>query len=129
MSHFSPDSIMVVGEDSHFCYLLQSYIRRSAHQTMFSYPDYRVVELVQKEKPALIILDVDLPGLTGWNLLRALKSHPNTCAIPVMICSWLDETDRSQQEGANISLRMPILYNDFVEALNSIGVMVNHDGD
>jgi CheY-like chemotaxis protein len=122
MNHFVPASIMIVGDDSHFCYLLRSYIRRSAHQTMFAYPSDKVVELVQHEKPALIVIDVDLPGMGGWNLLREIKAHPATREIPVMICSWLDEKERGAQDGANICLRMPILYGDFVDALNSVGV-------
>jgi CheY-like chemotaxis protein len=129
MDHSAPSSIMIVGDDSHFCYLLRSYIRRSAHQARFSYPGDGVVETIQQEKPALIVLDVDLPGMSGWNLLRALKAHPNTHAIPVMICSWLDEKERGAQEGANICLRMPILYGDFINALNSVGVMCNADGE
>jgi len=113
---------MIIGEDSHFCYLLRSYIRRSAHQTLFSLPVDEVLEIAQRENPLVIILDVDLAGMCGWNLLRGLKTHSETREIPVMICSWLDEKERGAQEGANITLRMPILYGEFVEALNTIGV-------
>ena len=91
---------------------------------MFAYPDDKVVKLAYQDKPALIVLDVDLPGAGGWNLLRELKAHPDTCNIPVMICSWLDEKERGTQAGASICLRMPILYGDFVDALHSIGVKV-----
>jgi CheY-like chemotaxis protein len=129
MTQFAPSSIMIVGDDSHFCYLLRSYIRRSAHQTMFAYPDDKVVKLAYQDKPALIVLDVDLPGAGGWNLLRELKGHPDTCKIPVMICSWLDEKERGIQEGASICLRMPILYGDFVDALNSVGVKVASESE
>lgn len=125
VNHFNPSRIMIVGEDSHFCYLLRSYIRRSAHQTIISHPGDGILELAQREQPAAIILDVDLPGMGGWNLLRALKTHPGTREIPVMICSWLDEKERGTQEGANVCVRMPILYGDFVEALNSVGVAVH----
>jgi len=122
MNHFDLSSIMIVGEDSHFCYLLRSYIRRSAHQALLYHPADEVLEIAQREHPAVIILDVDLSGMGGWNLLRVLKTHSETREIPVMICSWLDEKDRGAQEGANITLRMPILYGEFVEALNAVGV-------
>jgi CheY-like chemotaxis protein len=125
----APSSIMIVGDDSHFCYLLRSYIRRSAHQASFSYPGERVVALAQQEKPVLIVLDVDLPGMAGWRLLRVLKAHQDTREIPVMICSWLDEKERGALEGANICLRMPILYGDFVDALNSVGVKAKIDSE
>ncbi len=129
MNHFAPSSIMIVGEDSHFCQLLRSYIRRSDYQTRFSHPNHQIVELVQQEQPALIILDVDVPGNGGWLILRELKKHPAVCHIPVMVCSWLDEKERGLQEGGNVYLRMPILFGDFVEALKEIGIKVNVDGE
>jgi hypothetical protein len=43
----------------------------------------------------------------------------------VVICSWSDEKERGVLEGASVYLRMPILYGDFLEALNTIGLKTN----
>ena len=120
-----PASIMIIGEDSHFGYLMRSYVRRSAHKILFSSPDKGVLDTIQREQPAAIVLDVDLRAMGGWTLLRAIKSNTDTCRIPVVICSWADEKDRGILEGASVYLRMPILYGDFLEALNSIGLKIN----
>ena len=97
-----PVSILIIGEDSHFGYLMRSYVRRSAHKILYSYPEKSVLEILQHEQPAAIILDVDLHAMGGWNLLRTLKSNPDTCKIPVVICSWSDEKERGILEGASV---------------------------
>jgi CheY-like chemotaxis protein len=125
MSKIHPGSILIVGEDPHFCYLLRSYVRRFACQTLFSSPGDNVVRLAQSEPLAVIVLDMDMPANEGWILLRKLKINPETQNIPILICAWLDIQERSMQEGANVFLRMPILFADFSKALNQIGVFEN----
>jgi CheY-like chemotaxis protein len=120
-----PVSIMIIGEDSHFGYLMRSYVRRSAHKILYSHPETGVLDIIQNERPSAIILDVDLHAAGGWTLLRSLKSNTETCHIPVVICSWADEKERGILEGASVYLRMPILYGDFLEALNMIGLKSN----
>ena len=125
MKRDMPASILIIGEDSHFGYLMRSYVRRSAHKSLYSFPEKGVLEIIQKERPVAIILDVDLHAMGGWNLLRTIKSNVDTCQIPVVICSWSDEKERGMLEGASMCLRMPILYGDFLEALNTIGLSAN----
>lgn len=125
MNRDVPISIMIIGEDSHFGYLMRSYVRRSAYNILYSYPEKGVVDIIRREKPAAIILEADLHATGGWNLLRTLKSNSETCQIPVVICSWADEKERGILEGASVYLRMPILFGDFQEALNSIGLQAN----
>ncbi len=115
-------NIMIIGEDTHFCYLFRSYLHRSNHQAMFAHPDDSVIETATQMRPAAIIIDVDLPGLSGWPLLRAFKTCQSTKDIPILICSWMDEKERGAKEGASLYLRMPVLYKDFLEALQSIGI-------
>lgn len=125
MNPVEPASILIIGEDSHFDYLMRSYVHRSGHPILFSHPGDSVLDVIQRGQPAVIVLDVDLPGMSGWNLLRTLKSNQSTAKIPVVICSWLDEQERGSQQGADVYLRMPILYGDFLEALHHVGIQVD----
>jgi len=52
--------------------------------------------------------------------LRSLKSDPEAGRIPVIVCSWLDESVRGLAEGADVYLRMPFLYEEFGAALAAI---------
>jgi two-component system phosphate regulon response regulator PhoB len=54
-----------------------------------------VLEKVKKKKPALIILDLMLPGMDGKDICRALKSNPVTKSVPIlMLTAKADEVDR-----------------------------------
>jgi len=119
--------IMIVGGDSHFAYLMQRYVRRSAHTILTANPGDDPLEMARSHRPVAIILEVDLPDTIGWSTLDALKADPQAGCIPLIVCSWLDEGARAQAAGAERFLRMPILYADFEQALESIPMKDNYE--
>ncbi len=124
MSPAFSTSIMVIGADSHFCYLMRRYIQKSAHPIVFAYLGENALDLAEREQPAVIILETDQPDNAGWHVLADLQSHCTTSSIPVVVCSWQDEGRRGLESGAKACLRKPILYDDFVNVLTSIGIEV-----
>ena len=124
MSPASSTSIMVIGADSHFCYLMRRYIQKSAHSIVFAYLGENALDLAVREQPAAIILETDQPDSAGWHVLKDLQSNCSTSSIPVVVCSWQDEGKHGLEAGAKACLRKPILYDDFVNVLASIGIVV-----
>jgi len=123
----SQSRIMIVGGDAHFSYLMQRFVRTSAHQVLLANPDDDVLALAKCEKPVAIILEIEQPESAGWRALRALKADPEIGKIPVIACSWLNEEARGLAEGASIYLRMPILHTDFGAALATILTKEQHE--
>ena len=115
-------SIMVIGTDLHFCYLMRRYVRESAHPLLFAGPDAQALEMIRQEKPAAIVLEAGLPDAEGRQILKLIKSNPDTCQIPVVLCSWREDDLHDIQETADIYLRMPILYGDFLAILTNLGI-------
>ncbi len=66
------------------------------------------VEAVLRERPDVILLDIQLPGDSGWVVLVRLKEHPDTRDIPVAIVSVVDEPGRSKALGAAAHFTKPI---------------------
>ena len=66
------------------------------------------VEEVLRVQPALIILDLQLPNLSGWEVLNQLKTNPQTKDIPAMIVSVVDERTKGLAQGAFEYLLKPI---------------------
>ena len=110
-------SILVIGNNAHFCYLMRRYIRKSMFRPLFSNLGEEALVLAQREKPSAIVLEVDHRGISSRNILRLIKASPDTRDIPVVLCSWQEDTQYALKEGTNACLRMPILYEDFKAAL------------
>jgi two-component system, chemotaxis family, response regulator PixH len=72
---------------------------------------------LSQQKPDLIILDVVLPGESGFELCRELKGQPETKAIPVVICSTKNsEMDKfwAMKQGASSYITKPIAVDELV---------------
>lgn len=120
MNQNSSERIMIVGRDLPSSYLLQRFVRKSARQVIAAVHSDDVLSLARGEKPVAIVLEVDTSENVGWHMLRTLKSDPETKQIPVMVCSWPDESARGLAEGADVYLRMPFLYEEFGTALAAL---------
>lgn len=66
------------------------------------------VKEVSRLQPALIILDLQLPKLSGWGVVNQLKLNPQTQNIPVIITSVIDEQTKGLAQGAFAYLLKPI---------------------
>ncbi|MDJ0716681.1 MAG: response regulator [Prochloraceae cyanobacterium] len=76
---------------------------------------------VQQQKPDLILLDVILPGLSGFELCRKLKANPATKGIPIVICSTKNsDVDKSwgEMSGADAYLTKPVDESVLVQTVN-----------
>jgi DNA-binding response OmpR family regulator len=129
MDEIANKRIMIVGMDSHFSYLLQRFVRKSAHRVIPVNLGDDVVSLAKDKNPVAIVLELDTPETVGWQTLRTLKSDPEAGRIPVIVCSWQDESARGLAEGANVYLRMPFLYEEFGTALAAILTEEENDDD
>jgi CheY-like chemotaxis protein len=111
---------LIVEDDMTCVYLWQRYMIRSGFRAISTQEGKGALDMARREKPDLVVLDVMLPDIDGWEVLQALKADPSTCDIPVLICSALREEKRSMAKGADGYLQKPILYEDFLAALSSM---------
>lgn len=75
------------------------------------------------QRPDLVLLDLNLPGMDGREVLAAIKTHPQLRVIPVVILTTsADETDilRSYQLSANCYITKPVDIQQFIQVLQLI---------
>jgi CheY-like chemotaxis protein len=75
--------------------------------------------------PAVVLLDLKLPKVTGLEVLSQVKADPELKAVPiVMLTSSREQVDlgRSYQRGVNAYVVKPVTFSQFVEALRELGV-------
>src|SRR5262245_43393916 len=63
---------------------LARYLRRKGYETLIAVDGRQAVEMARAEAPDLILMDMSLPVLDGWEATRQLKAAPQTRGIPVL---------------------------------------------
>ncbi len=86
--------ILVVDDETSNLQLLRQ-IFQDQYRLLFAKDGMRAIELAQQERPDLILLDVMMPGMTGYDVCRHLKADSATAAIPVIFVTAL--TDASDE--------------------------------
>ena len=78
------------------------------------------LDAVRRVHPAVVLLDIRLPGIDGWAVLEALKSDTETRDIPVIVVSIIDERARGVALGAEAYLVKPVRRDDLLAALRTV---------
>jgi CheY-like chemotaxis protein len=79
-----------------------------------------VLHLVEKFSPKIIVLDVMMPSVDGWELLGRLRQHPLSTQIPIIICTILSQKEMALMLGANGFVRKPITRQTFLDGLDRL---------
>jgi CheY-like chemotaxis protein len=78
------------------------------------------LQVAREVRPAVIMLDVMMPGLDGWEILQELRDDPTTREIPVIICSVLDDPHLAFSLGATAYLSKPVSQRDLLSTLRTL---------
>ena len=78
----------------------------------------RSLERIGEISPNVIVLDVMLPDIDGWQLLAYLHEHPATRSVPVIVCSVIREEELALALGAAAYLPKPVSRADFIAKLD-----------
>lgn len=79
--------ILYVEDNEDNIYMLTSRLGRRGHQMLIARDGQEGIDMAQREKPALIIMDLSLPVIDGWESARRLKAAPETRHIPIIALS------------------------------------------
>ncbi|MDK2873761.1 MAG: two-component system, OmpR family, phosphate regulon response regulator PhoB [Desulfomicrobiaceae bacterium] len=89
------DNILVIEDDADIANLLAFHIKAAGYGCTVARDGKTGVRLAQSERPSLILLDLMLPGMSGLEVCKTLKSSPETDHIPIiMLTARGDEVDR-----------------------------------
>jgi signal transduction histidine kinase len=123
MSDRPPPSILYVDDDEAMRYAFVWILKREGFRTQEASNGTEALRMAA-EKPDLIILDVNLPDIDGFEVCRRIKAHPATAAIPVLHMSgvYVKSEDRTHglEGGADGYLTKPVEPNEVVATVRSL---------
>jgi len=110
-------TVLVVDDDRATRELISRGLAREGFRAITAASGEEALHLARTQRPDVISLDVLMPGMDGWTVLRSLKADPLTASIPVVIVSMLDDRDIGFALGAADYLTKPFDRERLVAAL------------
>ena len=112
--------LLIIEDDPSFAAIVQDYGRHKNFKCLVAGDGESGLKLAQRHKPDAIILDLNLPGMSGWEVLDELKHNPDTLHIPVHIITGEEESLDAFKRGAMGFLTKPIGLKEMDGAFQSI---------
>ena len=114
-------TVLIIEDDKDFSDILVDYAIDRGFKTIAAYSGDTGLEMAKKYQPNAIILDVMLPVMDGWKVLKQLKSNPETSKIPVHMMSAGDEkTLKAERAGAVGFVKKPVAKEHLDEVFNNL---------
>lgn len=83
--------ILVVDDDPEIVTMLSTRLSKRGYKVSTAEDGNKALELAKREKPDIVLLDVMMPGKSGWEVARALKHDPVTQHVKIVMVSAIGE--------------------------------------
>ncbi len=120
--------ILAVDDDKDILLIIKTYLECEGFAVTTADSGADAVALATENPPDLVLLDVMMPGMSGFEVLRALKAGDNTCTIPVIMLTGVSERSKIQEAlscGTDFYIIKPFDFPDLIakvnEALETLG--------
>ncbi len=118
--------ILLLEDDRDMCSLLATLFKLEGYEVV--QPDEveeiktseDVIRLVSQEKPTLLLMDVYLEQMDGFELLHALRREPQLSGLRILMSSGIDFSERAKQEGADGFLLKPYMPDELIRRVQAM---------
>ncbi|MBW4521580.1 MAG: response regulator [Scytolyngbya sp. HA4215-MV1] len=117
-------TVLVVDDDVHIRQLLRQHLEADGYQIEEARDGREAIAQVKQARPDLIVLDVMMPEIGGFDVAAILKNDPDTMNIPIVLLSVVEDKERGYRIGVDRYLTKPI---DTDLLLKEIGILI-HQG-
>jgi CheY-like chemotaxis protein len=139
MEHYEAVTILLVEDDPGHAVLIEKNLRRGGiSNTIVTVDDgQKAVDFLLKQggykgdthsAPLVILLDLNLPVLDGYQVLKLIKNDERTKQIPVVILTTTDnpaEVAKCYELGCNVYITKPVEYDEFSKAIQNLGLLLS----
>jgi len=107
-----PARILIADDNAPNCELLDAYLSEDGHEIAFAYDGQETLEKVVEFQPDLLLLDIMMPKLSGYEVCKVLKQDESTREIPILVITALNEKgdiEKAVAAGCDDFLAKPVI--------------------
>ncbi len=115
--------VLIVDDSPTEIHVIRGILERNGYEVLTASNGEEGIDCASKEMPELILMDVVMPGLNGFQATRAITKDPKTQHIPIIIVSTKDqETDRvwGLRQGAKEYITKPVDEEKLLQKINAM---------
>jgi DNA-binding response OmpR family regulator len=116
-------SLLVVDDEEPLRQALEYLVRRAGHRVVTAATGEAAVEIVQRDHPDLVLLDVELPGRNGYDVCQSIRRDPNVAdTLILMLSARTAEVDvaKGLAVGADAYLGKPFSATELIDQVNAL---------
>jgi CheY-like chemotaxis protein len=114
--------ILIVDDISDNSFLLQTFLETEGYQVDVADNGHAAIEKVEAEPPSLILLDMMMPGMNGFEVTRKIRQNTNLPYIPILLITGFDQPSEAEEQelGINGYIRKPVDFNELIDRIRSL---------
>jgi CheY-like chemotaxis protein len=118
-----PKVVVVVDDEPETTEMIAEMVRLSGCQAIPTFGGTLAMNLIAREKPDVVVLDVMMPDLSGYDVLRFIRKDPRLKHIPVILVSARSRPEDVQEglnAGAEVYLTKPVAFAELQQAVRKV---------
>jgi CheY-like chemotaxis protein len=115
--------LLCIDDDASFSELLRRYLTGYPALVLSATSGRQGIEQILQSPPDIVILDVMMAGLDGWETLQRIRTHPAMQHLPIIVCSVFDNPELAYSLGATAILAKPLSPGDFLQTLERLEII------
>ncbi|NDJ85969.1 MAG: response regulator [Chloroflexi bacterium] len=115
--------LLVIDDETATVEMLSTYLQLKGYETAGAYTGQDGLVIARREQPALIILDLMMPFMDGYDVCRQIRSDPSLKDLPIVIVSARTDQksiDRAMAAGANAYLTKPLDFSQLIAHISQL---------
>jgi len=110
--------VLVIDDNADTLQLLRRYASGTHYRLIDAQDPEQALDLAKEFSPQVIVLDVMMPDLDGWEVLGRLREHPATSRTPIIVCTILAQEALALALGASAFIHKPVSRQEFLAVLD-----------
>lgn len=115
--------ILLVEDDEMSWDMLSRRLQRKGYEVVIEVDGERAVEIARSESPELILMDISLPVIDGWEATRRIKALPETRSIPIIALTahaMPEDREKAMEAGCDDYDTKPIEFTRLIEKIDAL---------